>query len=916
MSILHHSLRCPAILAVIYSASQLAQAATNALPASAAAPPGSATERGWIVRTVQAPETNEVANSFIRAIKQLNGTLRTASGALVPNEATPGKNADGSYNVDVINFEKDGSPIDVLDADGNVPVSFAPELFPGIPGAGGHTTRFAVEVIGFLELAAGNHTFGVSVGTDRTDVNNDDSYQVFVAANPRDFFAVKVGEFERFAPPFRADTHTESQFTISVPAAGIYPFRLVYWQTGLGASLQWYSILPGSGERVLINDSNDARALKSYRKINVARAASPYVGEVSPLPGSAANDASAPIQAVLFDGAAAINDSSVNLSLNGTTVVPQTRQRTGKQLFLQYDPNVTRADPNNQLRLVFADTGGATYTNAWAFTINVLGGSSTKVTGQWDFEKGDLSASAGLPLEFLDGTNGVTSAKTRFGTTTSFGIADIKGKPAKVMFVPGDLDRRIGYNMRHGIAPNGGGTRVNQYTLILDVFVAAAGPGAASLLQVSSLNNTDDGDLFWQGNNFGQGTGGYVGTGAFTAGEWHRVAAAYDMAANPPVVTKYVDGIKQDDWTANQGLDNPRRALLAAAILFGDGDQDERREMYVNSIQIRSGKLADAQMVLLGGPSVEGIPADLPESNVTGQWDFDRGDLSATVGKALRYLDGTNGVTQAGTQFGTATDLSVGLINGQEARIIKVPGDLDRNIGYLMEHGIAPNGGGTRVNQYTLIMDVMVGTTGPGAAAIWQTSSLNNTDDGDLFWQGSNFGQGTSGYVGTGAFTAGAWHRIAAAYDMAAKPPVVVKYVDGVFQDNWTANQGLDNPRRALQPTAILFADGDQDERREWWVNSIQIRSGRLSNTEMEALGGPSANGIPIALASPPSSPALQISRSGNTLTIAWPAAAAGYTLESSTTLTNPKWTPVAGVVNNSATIAISGNAQFLRLRK
>src|SRR6185436_13554741 len=136
-----------------------------------------------------------------------------------------------------------------------------------------------------------------------------------------------------------------------------------------------------------------------------------------------------------------------------------------------------------------------------------------------------------------------------------------------------------------------GGTRVNQYTLIMDVMVASSGPGAASLLQTSSLNNTDDGDLFWQGNNFGQGTGGYNGTGQFTAGAWHRVTAAYDEAATPPVVTKYVDGIKQDDWTANQGLDNPRRALQPTAILFADGDVpnvDERAIMYINSVQIRS----------------------------------------------------------------------------------------------------------------------------------------------------------------------------------------------------------------------------------------------------------------------------------------------------------------------------------------
>ena len=125
---------------------------------------------------------------------------------------------------------------------------------------------------------------------------------------------------------------------------------------------------------------------------------------------------------------------------------------------------------------------------------------------------------------------------------------------------------------------------------------------------------------------------------------------------------------------------------------------------------------------------------------------------------------------------------------------------------------------------------------------------LFRSSDGDLFWQGSNFGQGGGGYNGTGAFTAGAWHRVVAAYDEAATPPVVVKYVDGIFQDNWTANQGLDAARRAMLPTVLLFGDGDQDERRAMWVNSVQFRSGRLSNSDIEALGGPSASGIPLAI--------------------------------------------------------------------
>jgi hypothetical protein len=495
------------------------------------------------------------------------------------------------------------------------------------------------------------------------------------------------------------------------------------------------------------------------------------------------------------------------------------------------------------------------------------------------------------------------------------------------MQVPGDTgpgSRNLGYIMTHGIAPNGGGTKVNQYTLIMDVFVDTAGPGAASLWNVgASLNNTDDGDLFWQGNNFGQGTGGYNGTGQFAAGAWHRVVAAYDEAANPPVVTKYVDGIKQDDWTANQGLDNDRRAMQPTAILFGDGDQDERRIMWVNSIQIRAGKLSDAECVLLGSPSGSGIPVVLPTSNVAGQWDFDRGNLSATIGKPLQYLDptydGPTGTNANLTLFGDTSTLGVALIDGQEAKIMQVPGDTgpgSRNLGYILTHGIAPNGGGTKVNQYTLIMDVFVDTAGPGAASLWNVgASLNNTDDGDLFWQGNNFGQGTGGYSGTGAFTAGEWHRIAAAYDEAATPPVVTKYVDGIFQDDWTANQGLDNDRRAMQPTAILFGDGDQDERRIMWVNSIQIRNGALSKAELAALSTPTTNGIPvyIPVEQPPE---LCFGKIGNQLTLIWPLSATGYTLKSAPSLSSPIWTAVPGVLNKSVVVTIGPGNEFFRLEK
>jgi hypothetical protein len=60
------------------------------------------------------------------------------------------------------------------------------------------------------------------------------------------------------------------------------------------------------------------------------------------------------------------------------------------------------------------------------------------------------------------------------------------------------------------------------------------------------------------------------------------------------------------------------------------------------------------------------------------------------VGKPLEYLDGDAGLTKAGTEFGTTTELGISDINGVPANVMKVPGDRKREIGYIMRHGIAP----------------------------------------------------------------------------------------------------------------------------------------------------------------------------------------------------------------------------------
>jgi hypothetical protein len=596
------------IVVAVWLSARAASAAVE-LDAASALPPGSGQERGFSVRMVQAPNADALPNSYLRALQQINGTLTDNTGNQIANVALPGPAAGRAYPVDTIDFSIVPQPMGLSINNDADEIEITPVFFPGIPGSTGSVSNFATEVTGFVELDAGEHLLSVVVAAERTDANDDDDYRWWFGSRPRDFFAPLGAQYERRSI-FWKPTTSENIISVTAPVSGLYPFRVLHWQTGFGSVLFMFSVDADTQEHILLNDPKEARAVKVFRTATKARNSGPYVGEVNPFPNSAGIKPGAAIKLVLMAGTTGIEASATRLYANNTLAQPRTEVHNTSQSILIYALPTDPTRSNVLLRLEYADLTGLKYTNLWTYELS--SGTVPKVTGQWDFDQGDLSATVGLPLEYFDGADGLTAAATRFGTSDELGLPPMPGGTAQVMEVPSDLTRSIGYTMHHGVAPNGGGTRVNQYTILFDLMVSSEGTWAASLLQISSTNNLEDGDLFWQENQFGQGLDGYFGTSIFTPDQWHRVIAAYDMSANPPVVTKYVDGVFQDDWTAYQGLDHPRRALLPVAILFADGDQDERRMMWVNSIQIRAGALTKAQMEALGGPTAPGIPEIIP----------------------------------------------------------------------------------------------------------------------------------------------------------------------------------------------------------------------------------------------------------------------------------------------------------------
>ena len=113
-----------------------------------------------------------------------------------------------------------------------------------------------------------------------------------------------------------------------------------------------------------------------------------------------------------------------------------------------------------------------------------------------------------------------------------------------------------------------------------------------------------------------------------------------------------------------------------------------------------------------------------------------------------------------------------------------------------------------------------------------------------------------------------------------------------------------------MSDVAHLFSDGGNDnEVNTYYVNSVQIRQGKLGDAEIAALGGPQATGIPVP------HPKLITSLTGNNLTISWDAGVTGFNLEGTTNLTNPNWLPVPGVTNNSVSVNSNIGSKFYRLK-
>ncbi|NWF89579.1 MAG: metallophosphoesterase, partial [Ignavibacteriaceae bacterium] len=161
-------------------------------------------------------------------------------------------------------------------------------------------------------------------------------------------------------------------------------------------------------------------------------------------------------------------------------------------------------------------------------------------------------------------------------------------------------------------------------------------------------------------------------------------------------------------------------------------------------------------------------------------------------------------------------------------------GDFASKIGvgshYKMKHQIAPNGGGTKVNEFTLQIDFKV-----EALDIWHCffqTTIQNNNDGDCFINpNGNIGVAATGYS-TYAVKLNEWYRLV----LSVKNGTQYKYyIDGGLLNNGTV-QGIDG-RFSLDSLLLMFADEDGEDN-PIIVSEIAIWDRALTAQEISNLGG------------------------------------------------------------------------------
>lgn len=284
------------------------------------------TKSGFLVRTVQTDTQNDLANEIYRA----EGQLRNLYGL---NTVDPGPfTVDGPFG----KYYVETGAINYTDTGGLG--NFATEDLGSVPGiqtccggttgstaaadATAHEDNYAEEILTVLEFKVpGLYIFNVA---------SDDGFQNTIG-NPLERVRFQIGSFNGGRGIGGGTT-----YSFNIPEAGLYPFRLIWFEGGGGSAVEWSTFTGADGTsiaRTLINDASTPNSIAAYQ-YPVASKGAPYIESLTPSSWTLLNGSRFPvdgkIQAVLVDGAVAVDKATITLKLDGAAVTPSITSASGK----------------------------------------------------------------------------------------------------------------------------------------------------------------------------------------------------------------------------------------------------------------------------------------------------------------------------------------------------------------------------------------------------------------------------------------------------------------------------------------------------------------------------------------------------------------------------------------------------------
>ena len=290
-------------------------------------------------------------------------------------------------------------------------------------------------------------------------------------------------------------------------------------------------------------------------------------------------------------------------------------------------------------------------------------------------------------------------------------------------------------------------------------------------------------------------------------------------------------------------------------------------------------------------------------ANQSYEWNFALGDLSPALGTGIFAV--ADAATANLTSFGTTDGAAVPHINGQPAKFMFVSQPLNPANGYHVSlRDSAPNSGGSYINQFTIIQDMLVPAP-LNWTALFNTNPQNANDADFYINDVGAVGIGALGYSASGVIAANTWYRIAFAADLGSG--IVSYYVNGTRVFRRTGGSLLDG-RFSLYsdfdagPDLLLFNEGDPaaNYTHPLYLSAWAFIDRTLTDGEVATLGGPKAGGI---LAGTPIR--LRAARDGANIVLQWTGGKGPFQAQRVSSLITTSWQNI-GLLSNARTLTES----------